>query len=125
MLRRISSSLESPVRPQPEPALLPGQLTVTTRTSADEVTLLLYGEIDFASAPALEQALREAEKSRPRRVVLDLAALDFIDSTGIHLLIDAQQRADANGHQLILTHVPVHVQRLFALTGLDARLSFE
>lgn len=110
-------------RPQAEFALTPGQLAITSRIEADEVTLTLSGEIDIATAVVLECELRDAESSRPRRVVLDLEALDFIDSTGIHLLIHAQQRADAHGHQLVLTHVPPHAQRLFGLTGVSARLT--
>jgi anti-sigma B factor antagonist len=103
--------------------LTAGQLAITSRVEADEVTLTLCGEIDIATAPALECELRDAESSRARRVVLDLGALDFIDSTGIHLLIHAQQRADADGHQLVLTRVPAHAERLFGLTGLSARLT--
>jgi anti-sigma B factor antagonist len=112
-------------RPQAQPALTPGQLTIASRRDGDDVVVTLCGEIDIASAPALEGELRAAERSRPRRIVLDLAALDFIDSTGIHLLTDAHQRADANGHQLVLTHVPDPVQRLFRLTGIGARLIVE
>lgn len=112
-------------RPQAQHALTPGQLTIASRVEADEVTLTVCGEIDLASAPALEGAFRDAERSRPSRIVLDLAALDFIDSTGIHLLIHAQQRADAEGRQLVLTHVPAHTQRLFRLTGLSASLTVE
>jgi anti-sigma B factor antagonist len=89
------------------------------------VTLTLGGEIDLASAPALEGAFREAEISRPSRIVLDLGALDFIDSTGIHLLIHAQQRAAADGRQLVLIRVPAHAQRLFRLTGISGSLIVE
>lgn len=112
-------------RPQPAPAVTPGQLTIASRIGADEVTLTVGGEIDLASAPALERELREVESSRPSRIRVELAALEFIDSTGIHLLIDAQQRADANGHQLVLTHAPAHAQRLFRLTGISASLIVE
>ena len=112
-------------RPQSQLALTPGQLTIASRVEADEVTLTLGGEIDIASAPALERELGEAESSRPSRIVLDLAALDFIDSTGIHLLIHAQRRADAEGRRLVLTHVPAHAQRLFRLTGISPSLAVE
>ena len=111
--------------PQADLAQLANGLTIARRTQAGRETLVLDGEIDLLSAPALECALQDAERSRPRRVVLDLAALHFLDSTAIHLLIGAQQRADANNHQLILTHVPGHAQRLFTLTGIRTRLTIE
>ena len=107
------------------PAIEPGQLTIVRETDGDSVTLLIRGEIDLASAPDLERELRDAERSMPRRVVLDLAALEFLDSTAIHLLIDAQHRAATNGHELILTHLPAHADRLLVLTGVRAWLTID
>lgn len=107
---------------QPQPALTPDHLTIASRIEADEVTLSICGEIDLVSAPALERVLRDAESSRPGRIVLDLGALEFIDSSGIHLLIHARERADAYGHQLVLTHVPAQAHRVFDLVGVKARL---
>jgi anti-sigma B factor antagonist/stage II sporulation protein AA (anti-sigma F factor antagonist) len=57
--------------------------------------------------------------------VLDLAGLEFIDSAGLHALLDAQVRAELNGHELVLTRVPAQALRLFSLTGLNTRLSIE
>ncbi len=107
----------------PAPLTPPGQLELERRDDASGTTLIIRGEIDVASAPALEHELREAESPRPRRLVLDCAALDFIDSSGIHLLLRAQQRAEAGGHELVLARVPGHARRLFGLTGADARLA--
>lgn len=89
------------------------------------VTLSLRGEIDLVSAPLLRQQLEDAVRSSPRRIVLDLAALAFIDSSGIHALLEAQGLADFNAHALVLINVPPHVRRLFRLTGLDAQLPIE
>jgi anti-anti-sigma factor len=99
-------------------------LEVVRRTDADGVTLTVRGEIDLASAHALDRELLDAE-SLARRIVLDLAGLEFIDSTGIHVLIDAHQRAEINGHQLVLTHIPAQAERLFSLTGIKSQLRIE
>jgi anti-sigma B factor antagonist len=112
-------------RPQNQPAPTLARLTIASRIRAEEVTLTVRGELDLASAPALEDALRNAESARPARIVLDLAALEFIDSTGIHLLIHAQQRSEAERRRLVLTHVPAHATRLFRLTGISALLTVE
>ena len=74
---------------------------------------------------SLEHELRDAERSLPQRVVLDLAAIVFLDSTGIHLLFEAQERAETSGRQFVLRHVPGHAHRLFTLTGLISRLTVE
>lgn len=83
--------------------------------------LSIRGEIDLASAPLISQELQDAARSSSRRIVLDLAALDFIDSSGIRALL-AQGHADSNAHVLLLTNVPPRVRRLFRLTGLDAQI---
>ena len=107
------------------PTFYPGQLRITREIEGQTVRLAIRGEIDLGTAPALERELHDAERSELRRVVLDLAALDFLDSTGIHLLIDAQHRAETNGHHLVLTRVPRHVDRLLTLTGLAPRLTID
>jgi anti-anti-sigma factor len=86
------------------------------------VTLTIRGEIDMASGATLARELYRAERPLLRRIVLDLAALDFIDSTGIHVLLHAQERVASNGHLLVLTNVPANTQRLFSLAGLDGHL---
>lgn len=107
----------------PHPAASLEQLIIESRTDGDSVTLILRGEIDIGSGGILERELLAAEASRPRRIVLDLAALDFIDSTGIHLLIRAHLRADTMGHELVLVHVPYQARRLFDLTRASNRLN--
>src|ERR1700761_9637949 len=66
----------SPLHPPPSQA----HLTVDSRTDGGVVTLVVRGEIDLASAPVLEHALRDAEASAGARIVVDLGGLDFIDS---------------------------------------------
>ena len=107
---------------QVHPAPEPGRLTIQRRNEADRVVLTIRGEIDMASGATLARELYAAERPLLRRLVLDLAALDFIDCTGIEVLLHAQERAESNGHVLVLTNVPANVQRLFSLTGLDAHL---
>jgi anti-anti-sigma factor len=111
--------------PQADVAPSHDELTILRRSEGDSEILILDGEIDLGSAPRLERSLVAAERSSARRVVLDLAELDFLDSTAIHLLIAAQQRAEANGHELVLTRVPAHAQRLVTLTGVTPWLTTE
>lgn len=90
----------------------------------DRCRLVLRGELDLASAPLLEAALREAEHSGVRHVELDLSDLEFIDSTGLRLLISASQAAESNGHTFALRGRNPRVQRLFELTGTGDRFEF-
>lgn len=115
-----------PTPPPPIPsAAPPDHLTFESRHGHDSLTLIVRGEIDLASALALERELHHAESSLPRRIVLDLAALDFIDAAGLRALTRAQQRADINGHKLVLTHLPANTRRLFSIVGINTKFTIE
>ena len=62
------------------PGTYPAELTIDSRMDAAGVTLAIGGEIDLASAPALKDPRAPRP---PRRIVLDLEDLDFIDSAGV------------------------------------------
>jgi anti-anti-sigma factor len=85
----------------------------------DFLRLLLKGELDIASAPALEDRLSGLRDSE-LPVRLDLSKLDFIDSGGLHALIQAMNDASANGWRLQIDRdVAPQAMRFFALVGLD------
>jgi anti-sigma B factor antagonist len=81
------------------------------------------GELDLASSPTLEQRLDEVFASDASLVILDLRELDFMDSTGLSVLIKAHQAAEEAGRRLCLVKGPPQVQRLLSLTGVGERLS--
>jgi anti-sigma B factor antagonist len=99
----------------------PGELTIETRPADDVVIVVLRGEIDLASAGALERALHAAEAGQDRLVV-DLGGLSFIDSTGIHVLLEAQRRTDG---RLSLRRGPEDIHRVFELTRAADYFVFE
>ena len=78
--------------------------------------LRLAGELDTATVPRVAHLLDAAEQFA-RLIVVDLRQLTFMDSSGIHLLLDADRRAWALGHRLIVVRGPAHVDRVFTLTG--------
>jgi anti-sigma B factor antagonist len=90
-----------------------------------EVRLALSGELDISTAPRLEEDLRRVEAGRPSRIVLDLERLEFLDSTGLRLLILADNRARDEGRQLAVARANEMVRRVFRLTRLDERLTLQ
>lgn len=96
----------------------PEDLLVIT---ADGSRLTATGEIDAHSAPSLAAAIEAAGN----QVSIDLAGIEFVDSSGLRVLIDAHQRlGDAGGGLTVLSPSDV-VTRLFEISGVDAYLSIE
>jgi anti-sigma B factor antagonist len=85
--------------------------------------LSVAGELDLASSPALEQELERAMAGDPGLVILDLRELEFMDSTGLSVLIRANNRAQAHGHRLGIVNGSRQVRRLLNLTGVAERLT--
>jgi anti-sigma B factor antagonist len=87
------------------------------------VHLALRGDLDLYSAPALDDALVALEGEKWPRVVIDLRALEFVDSAGLRLIVRTQARAVQDGRELVLVRGGETVQRVFTLTGLDRELT--
>ncbi len=87
--------------------------------------LALHGELDLGSAPVLEAALSELQSVGADRLVIDLGGLSFMDSTGVAVMLRAQQAAQDYGQWLICRPGPRQVQRLLELTGAIDRFEFE
>lgn len=85
--------------------------------------LAVSGELDLAAASSFETELNRVLATDAERIVLDLASLEFIDSTGLSVLVRAQQRAHESGRELGLVNPGPQVERLLHLTGLTERLS--
>jgi anti-anti-sigma factor len=96
---------------------------VDVRSQNRTAVVVVSGELDVASGPALEQELASAEASDAQLVILDLRDLDFIDSTGLSILIKAHQHAEASGRRFAVVRGRSQVQRLLGLTGLEERLT--
>jgi anti-sigma B factor antagonist len=80
----------------------------------DAAWVRVTGELDIATAPQLEQTLRQAE-AWCHRVVLDLRQLTFMDSAGVHVIVNASVRANAAGRRLVLVRGPSHIDRVLDL----------
>jgi anti-anti-sigma factor len=88
--------------------------------SGDLHWLILTGELDLASAPALEARIERLCVEGASVVVLDLSKLGFMDSTGLQAVLAATKRCERDGLELLLTGATGAVQRLFELTGVRA-----
>jgi anti-sigma B factor antagonist len=77
------------------------------------------GEIDITNAEALRSALLRAAVNGHGTLVVDMTCTRFCDSSGMHALIAAHKRAQAEGREVLLVIPSTTVLRVFALTGID------
>jgi anti-sigma B factor antagonist len=99
----------------------PFDLTIERRDGG-AVHFRLSGELDISTAQRLEDDLHRVEAEKPELIVLDLRDLAFMDSTGLRLLILADQRAREEGRRLAIGRGNEMIQRVLRLTRLDERL---
>jgi anti-anti-sigma factor len=88
-------------------------------SGADGRRLRVRGELDMATAPRLRLAIASEEERRPESLQLDLRELDFMDVSGMRVLLDAARRAQREGRQLVVRNPQPSIRRLFALTAVD------
>jgi stage II sporulation protein AA (anti-sigma F factor antagonist) len=101
-----------------------GLLKVLSSRVGATCMVQLRGELDLATAEVVEQALEKAFGEDAGHVIVDMTELEFIDSTGIALLVTAVGR-DGDGTRLrfVQSRVPA-VRRIFEVTGIADRLPF-
>lgn len=98
-----------------------GPFRVRTRSAGDAHVIALTGELDLATAQALDRELEHAETTDARVIALDLRELEFIDSSGLRVIVKAHRRAAG---RLVVVKGPERVQRAFELCGLLGLLAF-
>lgn len=102
-----------------EPALA---IEVTTTDTC--AVLAVTGEVDAATAPLLADAVAAAIDADPQEIELDCAAMSFIDSSGIRVLIDAWDRIkDRATMDIYVTNLQDGPKRILAICGVHDLLT--
>ena len=95
-------------------------LRVTTGATGAVTVLHLAGDLDLATAGQLRGHLRDLlDKGTVRRLVLDMAGLEFMDVTGLNVLVEAQRVVSDDGGTLALRSPRPMVLRMLKLLALD------
>src|SRR3954447_14423378 len=105
-------------------AIPPEDFSVATSDVDGRAHLTLRGELDLATAPELEQLVNERIDSS-QEVVIDLRGLEFMDSSGIRVLVAAHARAGRGGTRLFVVRPDTGsaVAKLVEVAGLDGELN--
>lgn len=97
------------------------RVQVGSHPGATVVTVI--GELDLTTGGTLEERLRELRDADAELVIVDLREVEFMDSTGLSVLVRAHQRAQEAGHRLALVNGGSQVRRLLDITGIADRLT--
>ena len=92
---------------------------------ADTRVISVAGEIHVTTAPEFSQRLNEAISSGTRGVVIDMSQVEFIDSTGLSVLLNGLRRVTRSDGRLALVVTNPTVLRLFEITKLDSTFDIQ
>lgn len=93
-------------------------LTLSTRTEGDATVVEVGGEIDVYTAPKLREQLIDLVSSGSYHLVVDMESVEFLDSTGLGVLVGGLKRVRAHDGQLKLVCTQERILKIFRITGL-------
>ncbi len=100
-------------------------LSFQTTITGDTAVVALTGELDVAGASLIEHEMaRIVADHGATALVLDLSDLEFMDSTGLRMMVLADDRARAEDRTFTIVRGQPDVQRVFEITRMEERLRF-
>jgi anti-sigma B factor antagonist len=94
-------------------------LTLNTRTQGEHTVLEVAGEVDVYTAPGLRDRVSDLLDGGQHQLIIDLGGVEFLDSTGLGVLVAGLNRAREVGGSMSLVCPQERVLKLFRITGLD------
>jgi anti-anti-sigma factor len=102
----------------------PGGFSISTSEDSGRIVVAPRGELDLATAPEFDEVLNDS-LDRSDEVVVDLRELQFMDSTGLRVLIRAHARAQG-GKRFAVVRPPAGgpIAKILSVAGVDSELDF-
>ncbi len=94
-------------------------MNVSTRDAQGGCIVDASGEIDMQSSPKMREQLRDLVAKEPKRIVVNLAEVKYIDSSGLATLVECLQSTKKLDTQLVLIGMNDNVKDIFELSGLN------
>lgn len=98
-------------------------IRIDRHEDAGEIRLVIHGDVDMTTGDRLESELLRAEREQPGTLTLDLTDVDFFDSTGLQLLLDADVRAHEEQRRVVVIPGDGEAARVLALAEVSDRLN--
>jgi anti-sigma B factor antagonist len=100
------------------PRRTPVDLSLTTRQEGDHTVVVVGGEIDVYTAPKLREQLIDLVSAGSYHLVVDMEGVEFLDSTGLGVLVGGLKRVRAHDGSLRLVCTQERILKIFRITGL-------
>ncbi len=94
------------------------ELEVTTRDAGEHTVIKLKGEVDIYTAPSLRETIVDALEKGRVKIAVDLDEVDFLDSTGLGVLVGGLKRVKNQNGELGIICSQEKILRIFKITGL-------
>jgi stage II sporulation protein AA (anti-sigma F factor antagonist) len=95
------------------------KMPVTIETNGDTMVARLSGELDHHHTQKLREEIdRNVQKERPARLALDFAGVEFMDSSGIGLVLGRYRLMQEMNGKLVLRAMPPHIRRVMRVAGI-------
>jgi anti-sigma B factor antagonist len=124
MTDRTDRAAESRTPPPAAHPARPPEFTMSSERAGDTHTIRLFGELDLATVDAVQHELERVEGTDAPSIVVDLSGLEFMDSSGVRLLVGAHARSRSDADRLTLLRGCAAVQHVLEVSGLDDQLPF-
>jgi len=99
-----------------------GRLRINSKSEGDRQTIILSGELDVASSQILESVIADACASGVKELALNLAGIEFMDSTGLRAILQGQAMCERHECSYSLSPAQRQVERVLTETGVGERL---
>lgn len=101
-------------------------LAVNWADDGREMIVRIAGDLDATSSKNLKRTLEaQIEQNRPSTVIVDCSGLNYIDSTGLGVLVSAMKKVHEHGGKIRVTHLKPYLQKIFRVTGLTGIFEIE
>lgn len=111
------------MHPAPGKETLTAPIHIDEHADGDAVRIVVGGEVDLTTGGRLERRVLTAEERLPATLIIDLTAVEFLDSTGLQIVLDADVRAREAGRRLVVVAGDGEAARVLALAAVADRLS--
>ncbi len=95
-------------------------IAITTTHEGGATVVTPEGDIDLGRSPTLRTYLKEAQRARPKRLIVDLAQVEYMDSSGVATLIEALQVSRKHETSMVLCNIQDKVRSIFEIARLDS-----